>query len=801
MFSATKGGSPSGYQISRSVRLRSSASAYFNRTFGTATNTLVWTWSAWVKRGALGGNGPYLFEGFSNATNRAAILFANTDALQFFYQSGGAVASQLITTQVFRDPSAWYHIVVAYDATQATASNRLKFYVNGVQITAFSTATYPSLNQATWVNTNSAPHYLGNTNATTLYSFDGYLTEVNFIDGQALTPSSFGETNPVTGVWQPKKYTGTYGTNGFYLNFSDNSAATAAAIGKDYSGNGNNWTPNNISVTAGVTYDSMLDVPTQWADGGNGRGNYCTLNPLTSTNSITVNNGNLYSAASSASGNVIRSTLMNNIGKWYFEATVTFSSIGFAAIGVVLDSQSIVSPTSLPSVPAGMWLWRNDAYKVNNGTATAYGTSASSGDIIMIAYDAGAGKIWFGRQGTWFASGDPAAGTNESFSGLTTSIGACVNFQGTIGSSTFDCNFGQRPFSYTPPTGFKALNTLNLPTPTILKGNQYMDATTYTGTGATLSVTNSGSMQPDLVWVKGRSVAYSHGLYDSVRGVNKRIISNLTNAEDTLSGVSAFNSGGFSLGSDINFNQNAATYVGWQWKAGGTAVTNTAGSISSQVSAGGTQGFSVVTYTGTGANATVGHGLGVAPKMIIFRARSIVENWPTWHTNLTSAAYVLTLNTTNAQASVPQVMNSTAPTSSVFSVGTSTGSNGNGTTYVAYLFSEVAGFSAFGSYTGNGSTDGPFIFTGFRPRWIMWKKTNSATNAPWVIVDTSRSPYNLAREYLLPNASDAENSVDLIDVLSNGFKWRGTAPGGNNSGDTYIYAAFAENPLKYSLAR
>ena len=249
---------PSGYQISRSVRLRSSATAYFNRTQGTPTNGYIWTWSGWVKRGSLGSS-QMLFSGGASAY--AGIQVLGTDVLEIFRWSGSAYTFQINTTQVFRDPSAWYHIVVAVDGTQATAANRVKLYVNGVQVTSFTTANYPAQNTQYEINQNATAAYISRAPSPATQYFDGYLTETNFVDGQALTSSSFGEYDTITGVWKPKKYTGTYGTNGFYLNFSDNSASTAATIGKDYSGNGNNWTPNNISVTAGVTYDSMIDVP------------------------------------------------------------------------------------------------------------------------------------------------------------------------------------------------------------------------------------------------------------------------------------------------------------------------------------------------------------------------------------------------------------------------------------------------------------------------------------------------------------------------------------------------------------
>jgi hypothetical protein len=345
-----------------------------------------------------------------------------------------------------------------------------------------------------------------------------------------------------------------------------------------------------------------------------------------------------------------------------------------------------------------------------------------------------------------------------------------------------------------------------MPTPTIPAGNLFMNATTYTGTGATLSITNGAagaSFQPDLVWIKSRSQARSHRLQDSVRGVGLRLASDLTDAEVTdASSLTAFNSNGFSLGTNINYNNSAETYVGWQWKAGGTAVTNTAGSITSQVSANTTSGFSVVTYTGnltTVGTATVGHGLGVAPAMIIFKGRNATTSWPVFHTSLTSWYYCCILDGTNAQ--INQSGNGTlnAPTSTVFSTNWTTGMNTNGTTEVAYCFAPVAGYSQFGSYTGNGSADGTFIYLGFRPKFFLWKV--SSTTGSWGIIDTSRDTYNVSGKELFPNNSNAEASYTIADILSNGIKMRNTFADTNGSGSTYIYAAFAENPFKYANAR
>ena len=336
-------------------------------------------------------------------------------------------------------------------------------------------------------------------------------------------------------------------------------------------------------------------------------------------------------------------------------------------------------------------------------------------------------------------------------------------------------------------------------------GRVAMAATTYTGTGATLAVSNAVntvSFQPDFVWMKGRSGATDHALYDSVRGATFDLVSNSTAAQTTqATGLTTFGAAGFTVGALAKVNTSAATYVGWNWKAGGTAASNTAGTITSSVSANTTAGFSVVTYTGTGANATVGHGLGVAPSMVIVKHRNAADAWYVYHVNLTSAAYVLQLNTTIAQTSVPTIFNSTAPTSSVFSVGTDSSTNTGSGTYVAYCWAPVAGYSAFGSYTGNGSADGPFIYTGFRPRWLMIKRTDAVQN--WIIVDTSRDTYNVANKRLFANLSDAEDTgiANYMDMVSNGFKCRDSNVSYNASAGTYIYAAYAENPLKYANAR
>jgi hypothetical protein len=348
-------------------------------------------------------------------------------------------------------------------------------------------------------------------------------------------------------------------------------------------------------------------------------------------------------------------------------------------------------------------------------------------------------------------------------------------------------------------------------------GRTVMAATLYTGNGYSTSGTqnisnavNGVSFQPDWVWGKQRTVTNHHWLVDSVRGSSLGLYTDLTNGENTNSNeVTGFNSNGFGVGASAAayMNGNGNTMVAWQWKAGGTAASNTAGTITSSVSSNTTAGFSVVTFTGNGtAGATVGHGCQVggvatAPSMIITKSRA-TSNWPTYHVSLGNTKGVYVNSTLDAQPSSNFWYN-TSPSTTVFSLGSgSSDINVNTTTYVAYCFAAVAGYSAFGSYTGNNSTDGPFVYLGFRPRWILIKcSSTNLTN--WHLQDTSRSPYNAANNLLFPNLTNGDYTTAgvEIDILSNGFKIRDTNADYNASGATFVYACFAENPFKYANAR
>jgi hypothetical protein len=784
--------SSGGYDINNSLRFRSSATAYLNRTLTTPTNNKIWTWSGWVKIGALSSFGT-LFGSASPSTGFTSIRVSSDNTLAIFQFDGAAYDYYFGTSQVFRDPSAWYHIVIAMDTTQATNTNRMKLYVNGNQVTAFSSSpvpvSYPTQNLNTNINSAvvhrvGAGNYVGAVEQT----FDGYMTDVYFIDGSQKAASDFGETDTTTGVWKPKAYTGTYGTNGFYLKFSDiaTTSGSNAGLGKDFSGNANYWTTNNISVTAGTTYDAMIDSPTLTSATV---ANYCVLNPLQKSSNVTLSNANLTWSTSGASTKVL-STIGMSSGKYYCEFTLASGNGNYG----IATAQTGISGTNYLGNDTNSWCYAIDGNKYTNGSGAAYGATYTSGDIIGVAFDADAGTLTYYKNGS-------SQGT--AFTGLTN--GPYFFAQGADPSAG-SVNFGQRPFSYTPPTGFVRLNTYNLPDSTIKKGNTVMDATLWTGNATTNVIVNQSQFRPDFAWIKGRGNAENHALFDSVRGANKNLASNTTGAEGTQTDMlMSFNSNGFTLGADGNWqvNKNATTYVGWQWQAGqGSTSSNTSGSITSTVSVNATAGFSVVTYTGTGANATVGHGLGVAPKMVIVKNRTTSgDEWCVWHTSLTNATYYLYLNGTAAQAVDTTFWNSTAPSSTVISLGSNGRTNRSSSNMVCYAWAEIAGFSKFGSYTGNGNADGPFIYTGFRPRFILYKNSSSGT-AFWRIWDTARAPYNADNNALYPNSSSAEDlGSGPIDELSNGFKIRTSSANDNGNGNTFIYAAFAENPFKNSLAR
>jgi hypothetical protein len=544
-------------------------------------------------------------------------------------------------------------------------------------------------------------------------------------------------------------------------------------------------------VTAGANNDSLVDTPTPYGTdtgaGGEVRSNYCTLNPLDSGYIAigTLSNGNLnyvQSSSGSASG---RGTFGVSSGKWYWEYTQLG---GNSSVGIVNESANL---STYVGGDANGWSYFVGGQKYTNNASASYGASYTTNDVIGIALDLDAGTLVFYKNGV-------SQGT--AFSSLSGTMFPAIS---TSGISNVSCvlNFGQRPFAYTAPSGFKALCTQNLPDPTIADGSQYFNTVLYTGTGVAQSITGVG-FQPDWVWQKARAEVANHRIADSVRGVDKVLYSSSTSAEATTDGVvDSFDSDGFTGGGG-DVVGTGLTAVAWCWNAGGSNATNTDGTITSTVRANTTAGFSIVSYTGNGTNgATTGHGLGVTPSFIIIKNRDGTNSWRVYHSILgTSPTESLYLDLTSGATADTNII--TGVSSSTMSLGISAGNasvNGSGDNYIALCFSEVTGYSKFSSYTGNGSTNGPFVYCGFRPAWIMWKRTDSTGG--WTMIDADRSTYNEVGVNLAANSSNAESPYGQSDILSNGFKMRNTYSDSNASGGTFIFAAFAENPFKYSLAR
>lgn len=774
--------------IDGSLRFNDDDSAYLTRTPASSGTTGTWTLSVWVKRANLT-NGVIFSSG---AVNQRGHIWLSDNQLHVQpFNSTGANA-YLVSDMLFRDVGAWYHIVVKANAiTYSNLSTNMDIYVNGVEITHTKSQTgTPSGGDR--INDGQVK-IIGQFAPSSGTFFDGYLAEMNFIDGTALDASNFGETK--SGIWIPKAYSGSYGTNGFHLEFAGNA--------NDTSGNGNNFTANNISA-----YDYVPDSPTN---------NFATFSPLAQHRNGTsflgkgtLSEGNLLTTNNSDNeGSVIPFAPAS--GKWYVE----FCSKNLA------QRQTITAFGNDGFNFASTYV----ATRSDGGENATGDQSWTTGDIIGVAYDFDNGKVWFAKNNTWYNSSNPA--TNTGGDAMSALYGFSVHqVSGSTGSATTVFNAGQDSsfagtktaqgntdangigdFYYTPPSGFLAASSIGLPAPAIDPAADdtpadYFNTVLYTGNSGTNSITGVG-FQPDFVWVKSRNNTYNHELYDVIRG-QQRLYTDLTNAEDTGS-LTSFDSDGFTHTSGtIGGNASGTTYAGWNWKAGGTAVSNTDGSITSSVSASPTSGFSIVTYTGNStAGATVGHGLGKKPTMIIIKNRDDgAQDWPVQHGSI-GATGQMVLSSTAANNANIVYWNNTEPTSSVFSLGTANNTNKSGNSHVAYVFTDIDGFSKAGSYVGNGSSDGPFIYTGFRPAWVMYKTING-TNNHWVIRDNKRDPDNevlLSLYANLTNADDTGGDNIAIDMLSNGFKARRTNSQVNESGTTYIYLAFAEQPFKYANAR
>ena len=579
-----------------------------------------------------------------------------------------------------------------------------------------------------------------------------------------------------------------------------------AAFNFDASGNKNNFDANNINSNgeSETTYDLMKDTPSLVDENA---GNFAVINPLVGPSADTISEANLKIATSLsyAAFSHTRATIGVSSGKWYWEVKydATSATSASAIVGITTDVLNPYSQCIGQGAANVSYGYRDDAYKFSGGSISSYGASYTVGDVIGVALDLDAGTLAFYKNGV-------AQGTAYSSISGTYFPGISDVNNDSGRNSTFIANFGQRPFAYTPPTGFLKLNTFNLPDSTIEDGSDYFAPVLYTGTGSSRSI--SVGFQPDWTWWKSRNVGGNPALFDSVRGVGKYLVSNATNAEATVgTSLTSFDSDGYTIGTNTAWNSTGNTFVSWNWKANGTGVSNTAGTITSTVSANPTAGFSVVSWSGNSTNgATIGHGLGTAPNIIFTKCRSHATSWIFGIGGISGFGVndYFNFQTTGAKSSSSTFYQ--AYSTNTFQVGVSSADemNKTGRTYVSYCFAEVLGYSAIGSYTGSGSsTDGPFIYTGFTPRWILAKVASSQINATsWQIYDTARNPNNVIPTYLFGDSNSAESDSASTyfnaDILSNGFKLRAANTYGiNQSGATYIYMAFAENPFKNSNAR
>ena len=752
-----------------------------------------WTYSFWSKNCKVG-NGLFMGYNGNNSSSRETLSMGGSGNISWQLRYGGSQhayrRSTYATESNHMDNGGWFHFVCQWDSANGSTADRFIIWINGVRQDLIEyNATQSNSSSGFMTGTN----YIGKAHDTSGYNAEFYLAEMHAVDNAVIAPTHFGFTDPITGVWRPKRSSDivaatTYGTGGWYLDFSDPSN-----LGADRSGNGNNWTPNNFS-----TSDCVLDSPTN---------NFCILdNNDFGGNKAT--NGNLQSGtAGTGAWRLQRGTfiLEKGSGRWYWEVQQKGSIDGSNGWWAGLVHQNYVSRTPNPNSNSGyMYGRQSDTRYWNGGNAAGHFPSTSNNDIIQFAFDADTGKMWSGKNGTWTGA-DPGTGASHSFE---------INYGGgdggdlvpaviMYGSNNYAiCNFGQQPFAYTPPTGFRSICSKNfaIQGPTVSSPKSHFNVVTYVGNNGTNVVTGL-EFKPDLVWIKNRSTTSDHLLTDSVRGLFN-IRSNTEDGDQANGSIhlQSFNSNGFTVaGTGSNSNSNGHNFVAWCWKAGGAAVSNSDGTITSQVSANQEAGFSIVTFTGTGSAGTVGHGLGKAPAVVITKRRNANQAWFVHHKNISNGHY-LRLNANNGQGGDTNVYPNNMSTTNTFAIGGDDGVNGNGSTYVSYCWAEIPGYSKFGFFTGNGNGNtqpsGKVVRLGFKPALVILKSTGSFSGSNWGIFDFKRLGYNRKVYDLRSNANNSEGSDNtIISLDAEGFRITTTSSGfGGSSSYNYIYMAWAENP-------
>ena len=760
--------------IAKSCMFNDGDSPYLTRTqdSGTGDQKRKATFSWWFKRGS--SFGTEMIHVAAAPSSRLLARFDTSNRL-VFRLTNGTTEYQKVTNMTFEDSSKWYHCHWQIDASQSTATDRSKVWIDGDQITSWSSDSNPGQNTDVVGLSDGTTQRVSGTSHSTGQYFDGYLAEFNYCDGVITTVDNFGITDTATGRWIPKELSGiTYGSNGFRLQFG-----TDSALGDDTSGNTNDFSSSGLT-----TSDQRTDTPTN---------NLPIMRPYNPSYSQTLSEGNLQTATTAINrGYPMCSTLRpKGSGKYYAE--VRFSSTGGGntvnfgcyAQEDLHNYSSGNAYTGGSNLGSGYWYVHGGHSSqgfYHNGTKTSSDSSSfSSGDVLGLALDLDNGTLsFYNDDGNLFGSTTFDSSKSACFAAMTNASG--INFIWNFGDNgTFNGNEtaggnadedGIGNFFHSVPTGFKALTKESMP---------------ETDKGVTA-----------LTWVKNRDTTNNNMMVDSSRGQSKHLYVDRNDAEQDYDkrGMSKFLKGGYSCGEYNFINAVGNRIVSWNWVAnGGTTASNEDGSITSTVQANTTAGFSIVLYNGnSGSAGTIGHGLSAKPEWILVKDRDAGSyEWMVQHKSL-GATHYGELSTDNPFYDNDTIWNDTEPTSSVFSIGTNAGVNSGSNKYVAYCWHGVDGFSKFGSYEGNNDADGPFIYTGFKPATVIFKCNASSKN--WVMVDNARDKFNPISKWLLPNSNGAEYDASSfpIDFLSNGFKLLNNG-GGTNGSNTFLYSAWAEHPF------
>ena len=781
---STRGGFRYNNVCEYSAMFDSVSNTYLGVTSTDGSNTTC-THSIWVKRSRLTGSGQMIFSMREDDNDEGRFGFGSSDQFYLARKNSGSTTVQYSSNAVFKDCSGWYHVLVASDCSNVVAAERVRVYINNVRITDWATENTPSLNESAYLcRSSSTTRNIGRRREGTEMYFNGYMAEYNYIDGSALTPGDFGEE--VNGIWIPKTYTGAYPNNSHRLTFADNTH-----FGDDTSGEANDWADNNFG-----TDHQVIDTP---------ENNYCTLEYNNTRSNITsFTEGAKFIGDVGAAWHSSIGTFLLKTGKWYWEVEILDNSTNSGA--GVLNTGEVSGDIIISDLNVGtsdnVWLFHADGannkftiWNNDGGTDDDNLAAPTNNQWMQVAFDADANKLWFGFNGTWgdFGAtgiGDPANGTNPAYSNMDAANYGIVPFCSIYGNANgVYVNFGQRAFTHTPPTGFKALCTENLPKPSIIQpAIKAFNTITWSGDDDNPRSLTGVGFQPDLVWLKNRNNTANFLIADALRGADNMIYSNTDGPQSTpINGyINGFEADGFSVdeggATANNVNLSGRTYVAWCFKEGPR------------------YGLDIVQFTGTGIAHAEDHDLGVVPEMIILKNTTDTQAWRVFHNAAQNKTDPETdygvLDTDAAWADSP-VWNDVKPTSTQFTVGSGNGPNGDGDAIIAYLFASIAGFSKVFSFEGNGNAAGPYVYCGFRPAWIILKNADDSHN--WNVRDNMRDPYNPSNFALWPDITTAESGTSAdVDIYANGFKLRHVNWVNNQ---TYVGIAFAGQPFKYSNAR